>query len=76
MSTSIPFRHAIFRVTACATLAGLCIMAGATGAAARTIPASHRGTARRASGGATRRTTESDTSPSFGIRIVRVVKSK
>jgi len=65
MSTSILFRHAIFRVAACATLAGLCIMAGATGAAARTIPASHRGTARPARRGATRRTTEFAKWPMF-----------
>jgi eukaryotic-like serine/threonine-protein kinase len=54
MNTSILFRYAIFRVAACATLAGLCIMAGTAGAAARTVPASHRGTARPASRGAPR----------------------
>jgi outer membrane protein assembly factor BamB len=55
MGTSILFRHAIFRIAACAALAGLCAMAGTAGAAARTVPGSHRGTARPASHTSARR---------------------
>ncbi len=60
METSTLFRHAIFRVATCAALAGLCAMAGTAmagtaGAATRTAPASHRGTARPASRTSARR---------------------
>ena len=57
MGTSILFRHAIFRVAACAAVAGLCIMAGTVSAAARAVPSSHRGTARAVSRSTTRRAT-------------------
>jgi eukaryotic-like serine/threonine-protein kinase len=48
MGTSTLFRHAIFKAAAGAAVAGLCIMAGTAGAAARTSPAADRGTARAA----------------------------
>ena len=57
MGTSILFRHAIFRGAACAALAGLCTMAGTASAATRTVPTSHRGTARAVVHTATRRAT-------------------
>jgi eukaryotic-like serine/threonine-protein kinase len=55
MGTSILFRHAIFKGAAGVAVAGLCVMAGTAGVAARTVPAAHRGTARPAGRGSTRR---------------------
>ncbi len=56
MGTSILFRHTIFRAAAAGVaLAGLCTMAGAAGAATRTVPAAHRGTARPAGSASARR---------------------
>jgi eukaryotic-like serine/threonine-protein kinase len=54
MGTSTLFRYAIFKAAAGAAVAGLCIMAGTAGAAARTVPAAHHGTARPAGRGSAR----------------------
>jgi outer membrane protein assembly factor BamB len=65
MGTSILLRHAIVPLATGTALVGLFAVAGAAGATARTVPASHHGTARPAARGGRQQVTGFSNWPTF-----------